>query len=153
LKNPQAPADPAAVVSVSGTTRTVGESGISAGTVFEVFVTASDGVEPTRNGFAVTVRRKVTPRYNLTPPVSLDIGETREDPMDTGPDAAERLHAALLTFLESAERGAPVGRDSLLADYPEFSPELRDFLDGYELVDRVSAPVREVVRAVRLVHG
>jgi hypothetical protein len=69
--------------------------------------------------------------------------------MGTGPDAGERLCAALLTFLESAESGAPVDRDSLLADYPDLSLELRDFLDGYALVERVTAPVRTQARGPR----
>jgi len=62
------------------------------------------------------------------------------------PDADERLHVALLTFLESAERGAPVDREALLTDYPDLNLELRDFLDTYALVERVAAPVRELAR-------
>jgi hypothetical protein len=55
LTNAQPLAAPPAVVSVSGGTLTVDVSGLAAGTVFEVFVTASDGAEPTRVGFRVTV--------------------------------------------------------------------------------------------------
>lgn len=65
-----------------------------------------------------------------------------------GPDATRRLQAALLTFFESAERGAPVDRQALLAEYPDVSLELRDFLEAHAIVERVAAPVRELVRAV-----
>jgi hypothetical protein len=65
-----------------------------------------------------------------------------------GPQASERLTAALLTFFESAERGAPVDRDVLPAEYPDVSHELRDFLDAYAFVGRVAAPLREAVHAM-----
>jgi hypothetical protein len=55
LTNAQAPALPGAVVGVSGNTLTVNVSTVPVGTVFEVFVTASDGAETTRTGFLVTV--------------------------------------------------------------------------------------------------
>jgi hypothetical protein len=55
LTNAQLPPTPAAVASLSGNTLTVDVSGLAVGTVFEVFVTASDGAEPTRVGFRVTV--------------------------------------------------------------------------------------------------
>jgi subtilisin-like proprotein convertase family protein len=55
LTNAQAPATPAAVVGVSGNTLTVNVANVAVGTVFEVYVTASDGAETTRTGFLVTV--------------------------------------------------------------------------------------------------
>jgi hypothetical protein len=55
LTQAQAPATPAAAVSVSGNTLTVNVAGVAVGTVFEVFVTASDGAESQRTGFLVTV--------------------------------------------------------------------------------------------------
>src|SRR5262249_9670525 len=55
LTNAQAPTTPAAAVSVSGNVLTVGAAGLAPGTVFQVFVTASDGAETTRTGFVVTV--------------------------------------------------------------------------------------------------
>ncbi len=55
LTNAQAPATPAAVAGVSGNTLTVNVAAVPVGTVFEVFVTASDGAETTRTGFLVTV--------------------------------------------------------------------------------------------------
>jgi hypothetical protein len=50
-----APAPPAASVSVSGSVLTVDVSGLAAGTVFRVFVTADDGAEMMRTSFLVTV--------------------------------------------------------------------------------------------------
>jgi hypothetical protein len=55
LTNAQAPAVPAALATVNSTTLTVNVAGVPVGTVFEVFVTASDGAETTRTGFLVTV--------------------------------------------------------------------------------------------------
>jgi hypothetical protein len=55
LTQAQPPAAPVAAVSVSGNTLTVDVSGVAVGTVFEVFVTGSDGAETTRTGFLVTV--------------------------------------------------------------------------------------------------
>jgi hypothetical protein len=56
LTQAQAPASPSSnPVSVNGNTLTVNTSSLSAGTVFEVFVTASDGAETTRTSFLVTV--------------------------------------------------------------------------------------------------
>jgi hypothetical protein len=55
LTQAQAAATPGAVVSVSGNTLTVNVAGVSAGRVFEVFVTANDGAETTRTGILVTV--------------------------------------------------------------------------------------------------
>jgi hypothetical protein len=55
LTNAQPPVLPAAVVNISGSTLTVNVASVPVGTVFEVFVTASDGAETTRTGFLVTV--------------------------------------------------------------------------------------------------
>jgi hypothetical protein len=55
LTQAQASATPAASVSVSGNTLTVNVAGVPVGTVFEVFVTASDGAESQKTGFLVTV--------------------------------------------------------------------------------------------------
>jgi hypothetical protein len=55
LTNARVPPAPPAVVSLSGNTLTVDVSQVAVGTVFEVFVTGSDGAEPTRVGFRVTV--------------------------------------------------------------------------------------------------
>jgi hypothetical protein len=56
LTNPASPVAPAAMVGVSGSTLTVNVAGLPTGTVFEVFVTASDGAESNRTGFLVTVK-------------------------------------------------------------------------------------------------
>jgi hypothetical protein len=55
LTNARVPPTPPAAVSLSGNSLTVDVSQVGAGTVFEVFVTASDGAEPIRVGFRVTV--------------------------------------------------------------------------------------------------
>jgi hypothetical protein len=55
LTSAQAPAAPAAVLTVSGSTLTVNVAGVSPGTVFRVIVSASDGAETLRTGFLVTV--------------------------------------------------------------------------------------------------
>jgi hypothetical protein len=55
LTNAQPPATPAASTNVSGNTLTVNVAGVPVGTVFEVFVTASDGAESQKTGFLVKV--------------------------------------------------------------------------------------------------
>jgi hypothetical protein len=55
LTNAQLPASPAALATVSGSTLTVNVASVPVGTIFRVFVTASDGAETTRTGFLVTV--------------------------------------------------------------------------------------------------
>jgi hypothetical protein len=52
-KAPVAP--PSSVVKVTGNQLTINATGLSIGTVFEVFVTVSDGAETTTTGFLVTV--------------------------------------------------------------------------------------------------
>jgi len=60
-------------------------------------------------------------------------------------DAAqeERWGDALAACLEAAEHGAD--RQALLAGYPEFAAELAEFLDRREHVERLAAPLRQVV--------
>ena len=55
LTNAQPPLAPAAQVGVTGNQLTVHVAGLPVGTVFEVFVTVSDGFAATRTGFLVTV--------------------------------------------------------------------------------------------------
>jgi hypothetical protein len=55
LTNAKAPTAPAAEVNVAGDQLTVNVTGLAEGTIFEVFVTASDGAETSRTGFLVTV--------------------------------------------------------------------------------------------------
>jgi hypothetical protein len=55
LTQAKAPVAPAATLGVNGNTLTVNVAGVPVGTVFEVFVTTSDGAETTRTGFLVTV--------------------------------------------------------------------------------------------------
>jgi hypothetical protein len=60
-------------------------------------------------------------------------------------DAAqeERWGDALAACLEAAEHGAD--RQALLAGYPEFAADLAEFLDRRERVERLAAPLREIV--------
>jgi hypothetical protein len=55
LTNAQPAAVPAATAVVSGTTLTVNVAGVPVGTVFQVFVNASDGAKTTTSGFLVSV--------------------------------------------------------------------------------------------------
>lgn len=66
--------------------------------------------------------------------------------MDTGPDDGGRLYPAILCFLESAERGILLDQESFLATYPEVALQLKDFLNTYTRVERMTAPVRDLVR-------
>jgi hypothetical protein len=55
LTHAQAPVAPAALLSVNGNTLTINVAGVPVGTIFELFVTASDGAKSTRTSFLVTV--------------------------------------------------------------------------------------------------
>jgi serine/threonine protein kinase/tetratricopeptide (TPR) repeat protein len=69
------------------------------------------------------------------------------------PDLAEReerLSRVLVQCLEALDRGEVVGRQDLLASYPEFAAELGQFLDDQERVDRCAAPLRAVARGLAL---
>jgi serine/threonine-protein kinase len=57
-------------------------------------------------------------------------------------EAKESLDTVLVACLEAIEEGRPPDREALLARYPEFAAELREFLDGHERLDRCTAPVR-----------
>jgi len=66
--------------------------------------------------------------------------------MGGGSDESGRLHIAILNYLESAERGAPLDPAALLAAYPDVASDLAGFLDCYARLEVLTAPVRYVVQ-------
>jgi hypothetical protein len=60
-------------------------------------------------------------------------------------DRDERLHAAILNYLEALERGDPPKLDSLLTDDSDLAAELRQFVETWEYVERFTGPLRQVV--------
>ena len=62
---------------------------------------------------------------------------------ETDTDAREeRLYEQLGAFLDFIERGLPVDTVSLFAEHSEFASELGEFLETYERLERVMAPLR-----------
>ncbi|GEM_PF-4723545 len=57
-------------------------------------------------------------------------------------DREQRLQEALVACIETAENGRAEDRDMLLARYPEFAAELRDFFAGRSNVERLAQPLR-----------
>jgi WD40 repeat protein/tRNA A-37 threonylcarbamoyl transferase component Bud32 len=60
----------------------------------------------------------------------------------------ERLNEVLLEYLESAERGNPQDPDELLARNPEFASELKEYLETWNRLEGLAAPLRWVAEAV-----
>jgi hypothetical protein len=58
-----------------------------------------------------------------------------------------RLYGILLEYLEAAERGESVDPAGLLAGHPEFAAELQAFLEGWDRLERLTAPLRRAARA------
>jgi serine/threonine protein kinase len=58
-------------------------------------------------------------------------------------DREERLNQALLQCVESLQEGRATDRRQLLAQYPEFAGELREFFALRDQIDRLAAPLRE----------
>ncbi len=66
-------------------------------------------------------------------------------------DASGRLYAAILHYLEAAERGEPPAADAPaadLADRPDLAREMRDFAATYARVERLMAPMRAAARGL-----
>src|SRR5688500_17863103 len=61
----------------------------------------------------------------------------------------ERLAEALVACLKALDQGQALGRQELLARYPEFGPELARFFAGQEQLERWAAPLREAAQAAR----
>jgi serine/threonine protein kinase len=58
-------------------------------------------------------------------------------------DREARLNAVLLECLEAIQENRATDRRQLLAQYPEFAEELREFFTLREQIDRLAAPVRD----------
>jgi WD40 repeat protein len=65
----------------------------------------------------------------------------------------QRLRAVLLDYVEAVERGQDPDRAALLARYPEFAAELREFFAGRDQFDRLASPLRSASQAVRGAPG
>ncbi len=61
----------------------------------------------------------------------------------------ERLCDALAACLESAERGGPDGVEEVIARYPEYRAEIREFLETGDRLAGLTAPVRWVSQTLR----
>jgi protein kinase-like protein len=58
----------------------------------------------------------------------------------------QRLDAVVTAYLKAAETGPAPNRQDLLARYAEFAAELAAFFADQDQVDRVAAPLRDVLR-------
>jgi CheY-like chemotaxis protein len=56
------------------------------------------------------------------------------------------LYAILSAYLEARERGRAPGAAEWLARHPEFEPELKQFLETWVWLERVTAPLRPAPR-------
>src|SRR5438270_264378 len=65
-------------------------------------------------------------------------------------DREERLYAVLADCLADLEAGRAPARQEVLARYPEFAVELAEFFAGRERLERVAAPLRQVVQAASI---
>jgi serine/threonine protein kinase len=61
-------------------------------------------------------------------------------------DREQRLGEITFACLKAMETGGPLDRQELLARYPEFAAELAEFFTGRDEVDRLVAPLREVIK-------
>ncbi len=69
-----------------------------------------------------------------------------DHPSQSGQD--ERLYEALVEFLESSEAGKPLSATALMARYPEYARELKEYLETRARVDRLTAPVRQAAHTL-----
>jgi WD40 repeat protein len=58
-------------------------------------------------------------------------------------DQEQRLYERLAVCLEADEEDVGVYRSEMVADFPEFADELRDFFDGQARLDRIAASLRQ----------
>jgi WD40 repeat protein len=66
-----------------------------------------------------------------------------------GQSREQRLQAVLVDYLEAVERGQAPAVSELKARYPEFAPELADLAGNLASVDRLAAPLRQMVEAAQ----
>src|SRR5262245_16553409 len=61
------------------------------------------------------------------------------------PDREERLHDALLAYVEARQTGREPNRGDFFASYPDLRGELEDFFASHDEVERLAAVMREGV--------
>jgi serine/threonine protein kinase len=61
------------------------------------------------------------------------------------PDREERLHDALLAYVEARQAGREPNRDQFFTSYPDLRGELEDFFASHDEVERLAAVMREGV--------
>jgi hypothetical protein len=59
----------------------------------------------------------------------------------------ERLYGILVVYLEAAECGEALDPSELFASQPEFAAELHGFLESWDRVERLTAPLRQAQQA------
>jgi hypothetical protein len=59
----------------------------------------------------------------------------------------ERLYGILLVYLEAAERGEALDSAELFDSQPEFAAELHGFLESWDRLQRLTAPLRQALHA------
>jgi hypothetical protein len=60
----------------------------------------------------------------------------------SGDERDSRLDAIVTAYLESRERGEHPVADEWISRYPALAPDLADFLDSFDEVDKAFAPLR-----------
>ncbi len=70
------------------------------------------------------------------------------DDMPGDLDREERLHAALLAYVESRQANRKMDRGELLASYPDMCDELEEFFAGDEEMERLALALRKVGESV-----
>ncbi len=64
-----------------------------------------------------------------------------------------RLYAVLADFLDAADAGQAPEPGELATSNPDLAGELREFLAGRDALDRLTAPVRRLMRRCRRPGG
>jgi hypothetical protein len=63
------------------------------------------------------------------------------------PGGEEELHRVLAECLDSIERGLPFHAAGFAARHPEFANQIQEFLAGHDWLTRLTAPIRELLKA------
>ena len=66
---------------------------------------------------------------------------------DKTADHESRLDQLLADYIEACEVGKVARGEDFLARHPEFSDELREFIDLQTVVERVAGPLREAIQS------
>jgi len=67
------------------------------------------------------------------------------NPESSADDREQRLSEVLLGYMDAVQAGQLPDREMVLAGYPEFRDELKEFFAGYDHLDRLAAPLRAAV--------